>query len=140
MTGHLFKSKFDAVQRAKHFHLCLNCRHSQGENWKTLPCPNCDGEGTRQHFGSKIEFHRGLVLLTLLNAGTITNLKFQPRFDLSVNGMKVSTYVADSSYTDEEGTYVVEDVKPSNFMTDTAKLKIKLFQSIFKITVKIPKN
>jgi len=144
MSQHLkkyqFSSKFDAIRRAKHHHLCTACRYHQPMNWKNDPCPECGRVDTRQHFGSTLEFHRGCMLLTLSGAGTIANLKFQPRFDLKVNDVKVTTYVADASYTDDKGEYTVEDSKPPKFMTDVAKMKIKLFEAIFRIKVKIPQQ
>lgn len=134
-----YKGKFTkmGVEAAKKFHFCRDCRHNQPK--KYTECPNC-GSKNRVYFPSKTEMHRGALLLTLEDTGKITKLKFQPRFDLKVNGQKIGVYTADAEYYDDNGQYTIEDSKPEKFMTDTAKLKIKLFQAIYGITVKIPQK
>lgn len=84
--------------------------------------------------------HRGAMLLTLEGSGKITKLKFHPRFDLKVNGVKVGVYTADAEYYNHAGKYVVEDSKPEKFMTDVARLKIKLFQAIYGVEVLVPQR
>ena len=133
---HQFKTKIDGFKVAKRCYACLDCRHSQPTTYKE--CPVC-GSKNRQYFMSKAEFHRGMMLLTLLNAGTITKLRFQPRYDLKVNGHKICAYVADAEYY-MDGDLVVEDTKPEKFMDAMAKLKIKLFEAIYGITVTIPQR
>lgn len=135
--NHYFKSKRDAIGRAKKFHFCLDCRYHQTQKYDT--CPEC-GSKNRQYFMSELEMKRGALLLTLQAAGTITNLKFQPRFDLLVNGIKISTYVADASYYNHEGHFVVEDTKPERFMTDLAKMKIKHFEAQYGLQINIPQH
>lgn len=131
-----FKSKADAMNRAKRYHACLDCRHSQHE--KYIDCPNC-GSKNRQYFMSHAELKRGMLLLTLHAAGKITNLRFQPRYDLKVNGQKIAVYTADAEYY-EDGELVVEDTKPKDFIDKYAGLKIKLFEAIYGITVRIPQR
>jgi len=88
---------------------------------------------------SRREFHRGMLLMTLQGAGTISNLRFQPRYDLIVNGQKVAAYTADAEYS-MNGQLVIEDTKPDNYMDNYAKLKIKLFEILYGVTVRIPQR
>lgn len=140
MSHHLkkyhFKSKKDAQKRSKRFHACLDCRYSQNEIWKV--CPHCGGKN-RQYFMSHTELKRGMMLMTLQEAGTIQHLKFQPRYDLTVNGRKVGCYTADAQYY-ENGELVVEDTKPPNFIDQYALLKIKLFEALYGLEVRIPQR
>lgn len=124
------------MDRAHRRHVCLDCRYFQEKIWKT--CPECGGK-SRQYFMSKAEHQRGMLLLTMQAAGTIERLRFQPRFDLMVNGLKVAVYTADCDYY-QGGEYIVEDTKPEDFMDDFAKLKMRLFQAVYGITVKIPQR
>jgi hypothetical protein len=136
--GHAWaiKSKQEGMNRAKRCHVCLDCRYYQTEIYKS--CPEC-GSKNRQYFMSEAEFHRGMSLMTLQLAGTISNLRFQPRYDLAVNGKKICTYVADADYY-QDGVLVCEDSKPEKFIDDLALVKIKLFEAIYGITVKIPQR
>ncbi len=131
-----FESKQDAMSRAKRCHCCLDCRYYQTEIYKS--CPEC-GSKNRQYFMSETEFHRGMSLMTLQLAGKISRLRFQPRYDLVVNGKKICRYDADADYY-EDGKLVVEDSKPEKFMDELAKVKIKLFEAIYGITVRIPQR
>ena len=89
-------------------------------------------EGVR--YASKKEAKRAAELRLLERHGKISDLRFQPRFPLIVNGDLVATYVGDMSYV-ENNRLVVEDVK--GILTDVFKLKAKLFRAIhgFEITV-----
>ena len=70
-------------------------------------------------------------------AGTITRLRFQPKFDLIVNGIVIGKYIADSDYY-EDGKYCVEDVKGSLRHTDNlSKWKIKHFEAQYKLKIRI---
>lgn len=130
------KSKMEGMKRAKRYHACLDCRYSQHEIYKI--CPSC-GSRNRQYFMSQAELHRGMMLLTLQAAGTIEKVRFQPRFELVVNGHKIATYTADTDYY-KAGEYIVEDTKPKDFIDASALLKIKLFEALFNITVRIPQR
>lgn len=123
-----FTSKLDAQQRAKRFHYCRDCLHNQAQKFKE--CPAC-GSKNRVYFPSKIEMERAAALMLQEKLGKIQNLEFHPRFDLIVNGVKICVYVADSQYETAERT-VIEDVKPKRFMTAEAKLKIALFNALFR--------
>lgn len=124
---HYFKSKRDGIARAEKFHACLDCRYSQTKKYDT--CPQC-GSKNRQYFMSKAELKRGMLLLTLESAGTISRLRFQPGFVLKVDGKKIGKYVSDFDYYDKEGNYCVEDVKGSaEHMDNLARWKIKHFEA-----------
>ena len=107
--------------------------------------------GVRDHktgiyFRSRAEFERFCELRLLQGQGLIRNLKCHTRHRLEVNGTLVTTYEDDFQYdkrvekitgTTEGGerlafwTHVIEDVKPPDFMTDVARLKIALFNAIY---------
>lgn len=67
----------------------------------------------------------------LRDHGKIRNLRFQPRFDLVVNGQKICAYTADAEYVDGNGQQIIEDTKPKDFITPEAKLKIAIFNAVF---------
>lgn len=127
-----FISKQDGMRRAKRAHMCIACRHYQSQSWNEHPCPSCGRLDTRQYFMSEKEMHRGASLMLLRDKGKIRNLRFQPRYDLIVNGLKVCAYTADAEYTDDAGRTIIEDVKPSDFIDKTASLKIALFNAVFQ--------
>lgn len=136
MSGNFrFKSKQDARNRAKKFHLCTACLFSGPDIWKL--CPNCQAtDANRQFCMSKAELLRAAELIQAQVHGQIRGLKFQPKFDLMVNGHKVARYIADFEYelndiNSQMWQRTVEDVKPSGgFMEKEAKLKIDLFNAI----------
>lgn len=136
--GHAWaiKSKQEGMNRAKRRHVCLDCRYFQSETYEH--CPEC-GSKNRQYFMSEAEHLRGMSLMTLQIAGTISRLRFQPKYDLEVNGRKICAYIADADYY-ESGQLVVEDSKPEKFMDDLALVKIKLFEAIYGVTIKIPQR
>lgn len=88
---------------------------------------------------SKAELERGMFLLLRQDRGGITELRFQPRFDLKVNGIKVGVYTADADYYDGD-TYIVEDTKPPNFIDQYAKLKMSIFEAQYGIQIRIPQR
>lgn len=124
-----FTSKKDGMDRAVRLHFCTACMYSQAETWKS--CPSCGApEGNRQYMASKAELKRASELILAQRAGQISGLQLQPRFDLVVEGVKITTYVADFQYI-ENGKTVVEDTKPGgDFMDGVAKLKIALFDAL----------
>ena len=132
-----FKSNHGRYRDAVKYHACLHCRYHQKEKYDS--CPEC-GSKDRQYFPSKAEFHRGMTLLLLRDGGKITNLKFQPRFDLHVNRKKIGTYVADASYYNHNGQYVVEDSKCGNYVDSLSKWKIKHFQIEYGMQINIPQS
>lgn len=96
-------------------------------------------------YDSKREADRATVLKLKQRAGLISDLKEQVRFELIpaqyavVDGKKKCIekschYVADFTYTDNEGKFIVEDSK--GFKTDVYKIKKKLMFQKFSIQIK----
>ena len=81
-------------------------------------------------FASKAEARRYSDLKLLERAGEISDLKLQPRYPLTVNGLLVCTYVADFDYVEarDERT-VTEDVK--GVKTKDFIIKAKLFHALY---------
>ena len=85
-------------------------------------------------FASKAEARRYCELRLLERAGGITEFILQPRFPLTVNGVKLGTYVADFQYHDcATGQSVIEDVK--GVLTPVYKLKCKLIQALYGVVI-----
>lgn len=84
-------------------------------------------------FDSAKEARRYSELVLLEKAGVINTLKLQPSFKIVVNGVKICTYRADFSYT-EDGRFVVEDVK--GFITQVYSMKRKLMLATHGIEIK----
>ena len=80
-------------------------------------------------FSSKAEARRYGELQLLVRAGLIADLKLQPKFDLTVNGVKVCAYVADFQST-RKGVLIIEDVKSPATKTRVYAIKKKLMQAI----------
>jgi hypothetical protein len=91
------------------------------------------------YFPSKFEAERYGVLRTLERAGTIKDLRLQPRFPLVVDGEEIGVYVADFRYLEKmqhggvvapgAWTDVVEDVKGA--VLQLYKLKRRLFRKLY---------
>lgn len=125
-----FRSQQQALNTAKRTHCCTACRHQQPLTFDV--CPSCGVEGMRVYFRSEKELGRAMTLILLQRSGKISQLKFLPKFDLAVEGTKICGYEADAQYV-EDGKTVIEDSKPEgDFMTDTAKFKIALFNALNK--------
>ena len=87
-------------------------------------------------FASKKEAKRYGELGNLVTHKFITNLELQPRYPIVINGVKVTTYVADFRYLDWNGNTVVEDTK--GYKTDVYKLKKKLMFAVHGIEITEP--
>lgn len=91
-------------------------------------------------FDSKREAARYLELHALLRGGEITDLKRQVPFELippqKVHGKpwRGITYIADFTYKNADGEYVVEDVK--GVRTEIYRMKKKMMWYFNKIEVK----
>jgi hypothetical protein len=85
-------------------------------------------------FASRKEAARYVELRTLLRVGVISDLRWQVRYKLVVNGQLVCTYVADFAYLDDNGIEIVEDAK--GFRTREYITKKKLMAAIYGITVR----
>lgn len=80
-------------------------------------------------FHSRGELNRYRDLLLLERSGNIFNLKLQVKYPLIVNDVKISTYIADFVYY-EEDNLVIEDFK--GVQTPVFKLKWKILQAMHK--------
>lgn len=88
-------------------------------------------------FASRKEAKRYGVLKMLVQAGAIADLQLQPRFPLRVNGVLVTTYVADFRYQErvaDKLVSVVEDVK--GFLTREYRIKKKLMRALHGIVIR----
>ncbi len=86
-------------------------------------------------FHSKAEARRWGELRLRLRAGEIADLETQPRYVLSVNGVRVATYTADFRYT-EDGATVVEDVKSPASRTQQYRLRKRLMAACHNIFIR----
>lgn len=84
-------------------------------------------------FDSKKEARRYQELKLLFNAGKISFLETHPRFEITVKGKKICTYIADFRYLDESQNKIVEDVK--GVKTSIYRLKKKLMKAVYNIEI-----
>lgn len=100
-------------------------------------CPRCSGPV--RVFDSQAEFTRARELKLLEEAGEISGLAYQVKYPLTVypsyTGSNSGTpqhlcfYVADFTYTEKDGTFVVEDVKNKAMaVTELALHKMRHFE------------
>lgn len=127
-----FHSRTDAMNRRTSVWHCANCRQRYLAKVKA-----CDYCGAREfhYFASKLEAKRYAELCLLLDLGQITELEVQVPFPVIINGKAVTTYKADFRYKDKHGKEITEDVKPEMFRDELYKLKKKLVESIYPITI-----
>lgn len=85
-------------------------------------------------FDSKAEARRYGELKLLQHAKEISGLAIHPRYDLTVNGMKIGTYSGDFQYF-ENGKLILEDVKSPATRTALYRLKKKLMKACHGIDV-----
>ena len=94
-------------------------------------------------FDSKKEGRRYLVLLDMYKNGEISDLRLQPQFTL-IEGFKTPTgetvqaerYVADFSYIDAGGEFVVEDVKSvATRKKESYRIKKKQMLDVYGISI-----
>ena len=83
-------------------------------------------------FASKKEAKRYQELKLLERAGEISRLELQPRYDITINGVKVCTYVADFRYFGK-AKQIVEDCK--GFKTPLYRLKSKLVRALYNVEI-----
>ena len=86
-------------------------------------------------FDSKKEAARYVELKAMEQAGEITHLELQPKFQLQAKykngagkGIREVSYIADFQYK-QDGKVIVEDVK--GVKTEVYKLKKKMFEFIY---------
>jgi len=83
-------------------------------------------------FASRKEAKRYTELKLLELAGEISRLELQPRYDITINGVKVCTYVADFRYFGK-AKQIVEDCK--GFKTPLYRLKSKLVRALYNVEI-----
>lgn len=86
-------------------------------------------------FGSKAEAKRYHELRLMERAGEISGLDLQPRYDITINGIRCGFYKADFRYTLKGKGRVIEDVKGYSGDTETYRLKKKLVEALYSITI-----
>lgn len=85
-------------------------------------------------FDSKKEAMRYVHLKTMLQAGVISDLTLQPKFDLVINNVKIGKYIADFKYREgDTGRYIIEDVK--GIKTPVYRLKAKLVKALHGVEI-----
>lgn len=84
-------------------------------------------------FDSTAEWRRYRELKLILASGAICDLVVHPRYELTINGVKVATYIADFSYHEAGRGLVVEDVK--GVRTEVYQLKRKLIKALHGIDI-----
>jgi hypothetical protein len=84
-------------------------------------------------FASKKEHKRHSELLLLESQAIIEGLERQKVFPLSINGVKICTYIADFVYR-EKGVLVVEDAK--GYRTPVFRLKAKIFRATMGFSIR----
>lgn len=95
----------------------------------------CEYDGIK--FASLKEMRRYKVLQILEEQGKIRELRTHPKpwYKMMVNGKLICSYEPDFTYYDEDGAFVVEDVKGK--VTDVFKLKAKLMEALHGIKILI---
>lgn len=121
-------------------------------------CPECGGKPSEKRknkynakttvfdglkFASKREAKRYCELKMLESSGDIERLMVQPAYPLKNESItvrypngRVARYTADFEYF-ENGELITEDVKSRATMTEAAKLRIAVFESIYGRSVRI---
>src|SRR2546429_9845974 len=86
-------------------------------------------------FDSRKEADRYQELTLLERAGEIRSIELQPRYDLTVNGIRICFYYADFRYEEvATRTIIVEDVK--GFRTKEYIIKKKLVKALYGVEIK----
>lgn len=128
-----FRSKTDAMNRRVQSWWCLTCNARYWTKTNTCKC----GSGDLQYFPSEAEANRFAALKLELRCGLISELELQPKYNIVMNGVEITTYRADFRYM-KDGKQVVEDVKGSEqYITDVFKLKRKMVEAVFGIRITI---
>jgi hypothetical protein len=88
-------------------------------------------------FASKAEARRYAELKMLEKAGQINSLELQPKFPITINGVKIATYIADFKYHvgswSSPSPWIVEDVK--GMLTPMYRLKKKMVKAQYGIEI-----
>ena len=91
-----------------------------------------------KEFDSKKESQRYTTLMMLYKAGEISMPETQVRYPITINGIKVCSYVADFVYTAKGSrAVIVEDTKSEyTRKLPVYRLKKKLMQAVLGIAIK----
>ncbi len=86
-------------------------------------------------FDSKAELARYAQLKLMQYGGGIGELLVHRPFELIVNGIVISKYIADFCYTGADGKWVIEDVKSVPTRTPSYRLKKRLMLALYGIEI-----
>jgi hypothetical protein len=87
-------------------------------------------------FDSKAEARRYQTLSLLEQAGDISDIRVQVRYDLKCNGVRLGFYKSDFEYNDKDGNHIVEDVKGSRSMvTAVFRLKKRIVKAQYGVDI-----
>ena len=89
-------------------------------------------------FDSILERDRWIVLQARQRDGKISSLERQITVPLEVNGVLVCKLIVDFRYRDATGNVIFEDAK--GIVTDSARIKLKLFEAVTGQTVRLIKK
>lgn len=84
-------------------------------------------------FRSKKEAKRYCELKLLEKNKIIHNLKLQVKYDFKIEKIKICSYIADFTYNDQSGNFIVEDTK--GFKTNIYKIKKKMMLAFYNINI-----
>jgi hypothetical protein len=88
-----------------------------------------------KRFDSAKEAKRYLELAMLQAAKQISYLRLQVPFKMFVNDIHVGTYLADFVYLDAAGKEVIEDVKSKATATPVYRLKKRIIEALYSVTI-----
>jgi len=88
-----------------------------------------------QAFDSHREAQRYQLLKVQQTLGEIRDLTVHPVFPLVVNNRAVGRFTLDFSYRDRRGRLHVEDVKAKPTMTEAYRLRKRVFEALYDLTV-----
>jgi hypothetical protein len=136
VQGDLYKKKAITLWLILNYHLC------QGNVMMPLKQskPKYGNRLVKEDgltFQSAGEYRRWKGLQLLERSGDITSLKRQVPFPLKIGDSLVTTYIADFTYYEPDGVFVVEDYK--GVKTEVFKIKEKLMKAIHNIKIRITK-
>ena len=93
----------------------------------------CTFDGKK--FDSKAERDRYIELTILLRVQEIRDLRTQVKFPIEIAGKKICNYIADFTYYDKDGNFIVED-KKGGILTSVYRLKKRLMKAVHGIDIK----
>jgi hypothetical protein len=130
-----------------HVYVCPKCQAictSLEWNAKAGKCKQCSGNKHNAKrvtvdgiaYASQAEANRHQELLQRERAGEIRDIELQPKYRIYLNGVYICTYIADYRYVViADGRVVIEDVKSPSTRTAVYKLKKKLVEAQYGISI-----